>query len=470
MNRYEIRSVLPRAQSPVTRNLASQTATIVPSSASPAIPPSPKVSRFPEISFSLLVLALMAVRILEAHNKFIRLPGSDWSSSDWMIDYAAGFVCRGFGGALLHRLMHATGLGFFPLWITLSAAPFLALSAYLVAVSWRLRGPALWRFALLFNPLFLISYSVSGMFLRKDMLSVLATLLVASTGQRVLRATSASSARLLCALLLIVAAASSLILSLLHEGVFLFIWLPLNGLLVAWILARLHFRRPSIGLLLALTLVPALTAVAAEILHHGDVRSAQIICQSWQPSVPIHCSPGPDFPPAFDALSWPLSRGIATALQYAWILPIAIPLSLLAASVVVLSLRALIPAARLDHLIAALLIPLFASLPLFLVGLDWGRWLCLLAVTALIPMLSGILRPALYESLPPAIRAALSDTVVPPIERFITSLRSRIERHPRLFCTALFALPVPPLPIWWAVFILSPPVVLLRFLFERFTH
>lgn len=443
---------------------ADSAAQLRPAATAPDLP----VSRFPEFFFLLTVLAITAIRIAEAHTDFVRHPGSDWSSSDWMINFSAGFVRRGLGGAAISLLMRLTGLGFFPVWITLTASVFVLLCAYLVRISWHLRGPAVWRFALLFNPLLLLSCCVSGMFLRKDMLAVLATLLNVLLGHQVLRRDTAStSARAALALLpLSAAAGSALILALLHEGVFLFIWLPLNLLLLAWVLARLRFNRPAVALLLAIAFAPALFAVAAEALRHGNAQTAQTICQSWRGSFPIDCTSGPGFPPAFDALSWSLSRGIAIALQYAWTFPIALAIYALAAGVILIAIRALIPAAQLKHLIVLLVLPLPASLPLFLLGMDWGRWLSLLAITALMPMLSSRLRPALHDCLPATLRRLVNDSIAPPVARALAALRRIIERHPIRSCAAMFCLPVPPLPLWWAVFVLNPPVIVLRFLFH----
>src|SRR5580700_3146038 len=134
----------------------------------PAAAPDLPVSRFPEFFFLATLCAITAIRIAEAHANFARHPGSDWGSSDWMINNSAGFVRRGLGGAAISLLMRLTGLGFFPVWITLTTSVFLLLCAWLLRISWHLRGPAVWRFALLFNPLLLLSYCVSGMFLRKD--------------------------------------------------------------------------------------------------------------------------------------------------------------------------------------------------------------------------------------------------------------------------------------------------------------
>ena len=116
--------------------------------------------------------------------------------------------------------------------------------------------------------------------------------------------------------------------------------------------------------------------------------------------------------------------------------------------------------------IVLLVLPLIASLPLFLLGMDWGRWLSLLAITALMPMLSNRLRPALYDCLPSALRTSVDHSIAPLVARALNALRRTIERHPIRSCAAMFCLPVPPLPLWWAVFVLNPPVIVLKFLFH----
>jgi len=406
-------------------------------------------SHFPEIFFSLTVLVLVTIRIVQQYETFSRSPGSDWNSSEWMIDYAAGFVRRGLAGAFLTQVMHLTGWGFFPVWTTITTVAYLGLCAYILRESWRLGGPAIWRFALLLNPILLVSAANYASVARKDAFFVWATLLIVILGHYVLQHEKAKSpARVNRTLLILFAAILlSVTLALLHEGIFLFTWLPLNLTVLAYILSQLRFSGRSVALLLALALAPALVVVAAGAHWHGNAETAQAICLSWHSfSIPTVCSPGASFPPAVDALSWSLSRGMSFSLKYAWRFPAYPILFAIAGSVEIITILALIRKARLKHLLALLLFPFSASLPLFLLGEDWGRWLCLVATSSLMVMLSDQLRPALYCFLPTSFRTVFTQTIVPPVERQLEYFRSQVERHPLLFCIALVILPVPAYP------------------------
>jgi hypothetical protein len=437
-----------------------------PSIQSAALPPRID-SHLPEIFFSLTVLLLVIIRVVQQHEVFSRLAGSDWNSSEWMIDYAGGFVRRGLSGAFLAHVMRLTGWGFFPLWTTITTVTYLGLCAYIVVVSWRLGGPAVWRFALLLNPILLVSAADFGSIARKDALFVWATLLNVFLGHYVLQhERTRRSARPRHTLLVLSAALlTSVTLALLHEGIFLFAWFPLNFTVLAYILSQLRFSGRSVALLLTLTFAPALFAVAAGASRHGDAQTAQAICLSWRSfAIPTVCSPGDSFPPAVDALSWNLSRGMSYSLKYAWRFPAYLPMFAVAGSVEIIAILVLVRTAKLEHLLALLVFPFAASLPLFLLGEDWGRWLCLPATSSLMVMLSNQLRPAVYCSLPAAFRTAFKDRIAPPIERAFGSFRRQVERRPLLFCIALVMLPVPAFPAGRAFLEENPLVIVLMFL------
>jgi hypothetical protein len=420
----------------------------VPSVTSAALPPLTD-SHLPEIFFSLLVLVLVVIRVVQQHELFARLPGSDWNSSEWMIDYAAGFVRRGLSGALLATIMRLTGWSFFSIWTTITTASYLGLCSYIVTVSWRLGGPALWRFALLLNPILLLSAANNGSVARKDTLFIWGTLLNVVLGHYVLqqKATRLNARARHTLVILSAALLSALTLALVHEGIFLFTWLPLNLAVLAYILMQMRFRVGSVVLLLSLTFAPALVAVGAGAYRHGNPQTAQTICLSWHSAaIPTVCSAGDDFPPAIDALSWSLSRGTSYSRKYAWRFPAYPAVFAVAGSVEIITLLVLIPTARLEYLLVLLALPFAASLPLFLLGEDWGRWLCLLGTSSLMVMLSDQLRPSVYCFLPANLRIAIRDKVAPLIERTLGSFRRQAEHHPLVFCIALLMLPVPSTP------------------------
>lgn len=462
-------------------------------------------SRFPEIFFAAEVLILVTLQVVEQCRAFHRMPGQDWNSSEWMIDYAGGFVRRGLSGAFMAQTMRLTHWGFLPIWITITTAAYLGLCLYILNVSRRLGGSALWRFALLMNPVLFLSVAYYSTIGRKDTLFLCGTLLIVLLGHRALRREmSGNAARTSQTVIVLLATLIvSVILALLHEGIFLFAWLPLNFTVVGYVLSRLQWKGRRVAILLSLTFGPALLAVAISAHSHGDAHTAQAICLSWRSfGIPTTCSVGDNFPPAVDALSWSFSRGLSLSLRYSLRLPVFIALLLAAGSVEIIAVRALIPKARLAHLIPLLALPLLASSPLFLLGVDWGRWISLIATSSLIVMLSSELRPAIYCSLPTAVReqlsryreadevgaapvflgktghksfdslyidrrnavGALMRGVASPVDAAFASLRRLAERHRWLFCAAVFLLPVPPTPALGSMLVSQPVAV---FLFLR---
>jgi len=402
-------------------------------------------SYLPEIVFAAIVLTLGTIRVIEERDIFTRLPGSDWNSSEWMIDYAGGFVRRGLSGAFLEQLMRLTHLGFLPIWIAITTAAYISACAYMLSVSFSLRGPATWRFALLLNPLLLLSALYYGSTGRKDTFFIWGTILIVALCHQVLERDRRFASRTSHTLIVFSAALlTSAVLALLHEGIFLFAWLPLNLMVFAYTLARLRWSARAITILLALTFGPALLAVAASAYRHGNVQTGQAICESWHAfSIRTDCSADDNFPPAVDALTWSFSHGMSLSLKYVWRLPAFLALFVVAASIEMIAALVLIPTARLEHLLVLLLFPCFASLPLFLLGDDWGRWICLVAISSLMVMLSAQLRPAISFFLPATLSIALQNRIVPPVEVAIGSLRHQAERHLWLFYVALILLPIP---------------------------
>lgn len=411
-------------------------------------PLSETVSRFPEIAFSVLVLSLVVVRIVQGHSTFLHQPGSDWGVADWMTSYAAGFVRRGLGGSFLARLMRLTGLGFFPLLIAFTTAAYLAICLYLLRVSCSLRGPAVWRFALLLNPILIVSACDYGTISRKDVIFLFATLLNLWMGHRVLaRQQEQPAARTpLTWLLLLPFAVLSLGLALLHEGIFAFIWLPLNSAIAACALARIRFSRTSALLFLAVSLLPSLAAVAASAYWHGDARTAEAICRSWRSSMPVSCDPGHHFPVALGAIRWSLHDGIFLSLSYARWFVLYPVIFALGGTIEIIAVKSLMPEARMEHLVSLLLFPFIVSLPLYLLGVDWGRWLSLVATGSLLPMLNPSLRSCAYDLLPTTLRNPFHDRFVPALDRAFSWLQPRLRRESLLLCTALLIVPIPPSP------------------------
>ncbi|MFP5230274.1 MAG: hypothetical protein ACLGXA_21880 [Acidobacteriota bacterium] len=407
------------------------------------------------------MLALLAIRIVQGLDVATHDENINWGISDWMISYADGFVRRGFGGALLAGLMRLTGIGFFPLLVTITTTAYLLVCAWLLRITWRLRGPALWRFVLLFCPILVISLCDFGTVCRKDVLFLLGTMLTVGLSERALRNTDHKRLSRCVVLLLLTFGLMAIELALLHEGLFTFIWLPMNAVILAYVLHRSGRSNRTTVLLLVATLVPALVAVAASTHWHGNGRTAQAVCRSWQSASPAPCRSLSNSP-ALGALAWNLPHELSRSLFSAEWLPIFILVFVLGGTLELLAVRALIPSARLEHLIALLALPFAASLPLYLLGIDWGRWTSLIATSSLLVMLNPTLRPCCFEALPSFLRNLILGHIVPALDRLLGRWQSKLQQEALFVGFLLLIVPVPFLPDRRMIF--SPMFVLLKFL------
>ncbi len=419
----------------------------------------------PEICFITFVLVFTTVRLIEEHVAFVRAPGADWNSSEWMITYAEGFVRRGLGGELLVWLMHFTGLGFFPIWATVTTAVYLAVCWYILRRCHQLRGSNLWRFCLLMNPallIFPIECRPYGSFLRKEVLFVAGTVALVSLCEWALRGSRLSSAAGSVTVLLSFCAVST-VLALLHEGMFLFGWFPLNAVvLVAFLRRRRVGLRVALGLALIASL-PALAVTGASGHWHGTAQTAKAICENWHSeSVSTVCNAGRQFPPAVGALGWSVADAIALPMKAAWRFPVFLMIFAFVAALLLSAIRKLMREARLEHLIALMVLPLVCSLPIFVLGWDWGRYLFMVMGQQLCVMLSEEPCPAVYEMLPTALLKVV-DAVTVQVKKPLEAFAKSAERVPALLCLVLLVLPVPGVPPERTMFKGSPPVIVYDF-------
>ncbi len=420
----------------------------------------------PELFFLTFVLVFTAIRLIEAHAAFVHAPGVDWNSSEWMINYAAGFVRRGLGGELLLGSMQATGLSFFAIWATITTAIYLALCGFVAWRSYRLGGSKLWRFCLLMNPallIFPVECRPYGSFLRKEVLFVAGTALLVSLCERALkRGRTGAVADVFPVLAGFVVA--SVTLALLHEGMFLFGWLPLNAAILVTCLKCNRVGLKAAWVLMCVATLPALAATAASVHWHGDAQTASAICASWHAeSIPTVCVAGPQFPPAVDALSWSVRDAVTLTMRAAGRAPVFLAIFVFVATLLLASIGKVVPDTRLDHRLAVLVFPLLFAVPIFVLGWDWGRYLFLVMGQQLCVLLSPLLRGAVFEVLPGSVRASITRISEAGLWRSLEAFAQGVERVPVLVCAVLLLLPVPGIPPERTMFKGSAPVILVDF-------
>ncbi|MGE0658024.1 MAG: hypothetical protein AB7O63_00895 [Reyranellaceae bacterium] len=341
----------------------------------------------------LLLAALLALI------GFLYIPTVAWSFVDWSgwalaelhVNYAAGPVRRGLPGEIAWQV---ASLGiptrdFF-------AAVFIALAALqaiaFAALAWPLatRHKPLFVALMLSPALLLFPAYDTGAWLRKDMLLALGILLHTLAVRRVLtgRLDPARYRRLVCLAL----APALLLVTLAHE--LQIVMLPLHMALVllttnAGVAMRPQAAPPPTAAMLSLATVAAVGTIFV-VAFRGDAVMAQVICDSWQNVAPIDClavrAIGMEFSAVIDFDLKILNNRLALVL-----FALAFALSLLPA--VALSLagdrtgRALLPL----PLMALGLLPL---LTMFVLGWDWGRWIHLIALSAVALLLATPFPPA----------------------------------------------------------------------------
>lgn len=326
---------------------------------------------------ALGLFALSGLGQIRHLRHWLDLGGRPWTQGDWLINSAGGPVRRGpFGSALL-ALAGAAGV---PVMTLLGA-----LQGLLVVALYGLTGVLVWRawrvqretvlLAVLSAAFFAFVYGASpSSGLRKEIIGLVALLLVALPGGGLGRVGLSASLAATCAAG--------------HEvGVLL---------LPAWLVA-LHLLRPEMlaanaGRVLAGATVLAVIWAAVHTLRHPTAPRIDAMCAAIRAGGPV----APDI--CDGAIAW-LARGDSGAAQVAGALRarggrLAVTLPSMAAAVVpVVRLLALCGAPRASVLaIAAAVLPLSLLYP---VGFDWGRWLSIQVSVAAILTLGLILRGGL---------------------------------------------------------------------------
>ena len=306
-----------------------------------------------------------------------------WQISDWLINYEGGFVRRGLAGEVIGFLSESSGIQANHLVIGISALCYLLLGA------WLLRNCAA-RFpsALILSCIVLGFPAYQDCIVRKDCLGLLLFL-------GCLRADSSRLPRPV-ALGLINLLASAAIL--IHEA-FAFYALPslvifIHGERTGFSLKD-HARR-------ALELAPAAAVFLLVVWNHGTPETARAVNASWVPlwHAIDPAVANPEIPSAaIDAIGWSSAQGLAMTAGLlnvgiyqpaAWAMVFAVSFLLLA-----LFTRAGERTRTASILLAQLL---FIS-PLFLLGVDYGRWLFLWAAGSLMLAATGRRAPLWLEDM-----------------------------------------------------------------------
>jgi len=320
-------------------------------------------------------------------------PIFNWSSSEWLIGYQAGFVRRGLFGSIL-RAAYDNGL---PRGLVTTLFPsisfiFLSLVWFVLGVKASLRSNtvSVWLYCWLINPAGLFFFLMSGNIFRKDVV-FLALLLsgfycliqLLSKALRPIRSLLLYGAFLLVNILLIG----------LHEGLYLFLALPLfAGLSLRSFSNALRGRSKGIVFFLP-PLFLAFLGSLLSILFNGSPEQVIALCQSWSTVWPAECISAKinDYG-ALSPLGWSAREALAVS-GLRNLLSVLAPLNIAAlivfpglTGVVIHSLAGKSIARAYEKLLAFLSFPFFV---LLLVGCDWGRFLSVFVVMVSVIALSA---------------------------------------------------------------------------------
>lgn len=290
-----------------------------------------------------------------------------WQLTEWLINYAGGFVRRGLTGALIQMFSETSGIRANLVAIIWSTACYLALAV------WFLR-----RSSQTFPVILILSCVVMGFpayqdcILRKDCLGLLLLL-------GCLKVDNSRLPRPLAIVAINLLAGAAILC---HEA-FVFYSLP------ALVLFTRRDDAPLSGRSLlrrGLPLLPAVAGFALASVHHGTPAIAEAVNHSWLPlwRVIDPANPHLETPSAaIEALGWTSQQGLSVAVTMltsgfyqplAWLFVFAVSFTLM----VLFTDRDAAPAlATKTKVTAILLAQLVFISPLFLLGFDYGRWLFL---------------------------------------------------------------------------------------------
>lgn len=335
-----------------------------------------------------VALALVVGRLIVNHD-----PNQGWwgySAGEWLINYGNGFVRRGLGGEIVRSLPTSNDLIALEWWVGGLSAVVLLLFAVLVQRSMRATGKA-WSLALWLLPSWFIVGPLQSLWqpfwvtstqfaMRKEQYYLMLVLVAAVwwTGRppRSPVGWAVSSAVL-----------GSLLLGgvLLHEG------LALPAIAVLVLLGLRASIGSSVGTRVTagvLLLAPAVAGAVAVLLNPGSRSDRMPVWQAvdqvtrdWYLS-----ALNPDYAPVSDGVPAAISflgsdsgdgADVARVIfveNGLWVWWIVTAAAVLGAALVVLVLADRSRAALRHHVVTVAVVGV-ASLPLFVIAYDWGRWI-----------------------------------------------------------------------------------------------
>lgn len=358
-----------------------------------------------DLSTKLLVLLVLAAAWIQIRAA-TGWGAESWQMTEWLIHYADGFVRRGLAGSVLLWLSRETGIPANHLVIVVS------LACYVTLVAWLLRkATCLFPAALLLSAMMAGFPPLQDCIVRKDSSGLLCLIACLTIQQRV-------RAPWLRGMAVNLVACTAILI---HES-FAFYGLA------AMVLTRgpVRGKDPSTQWFRrGMMLLPAVACLAITVRFHGTPETSRAIHQALLPLwAAIHPAEAPPADPtaAIAAISWSLRDGIALTrpIYQSGLYQITCWTAVfLATCILVLWFARHHPDSRhpgrrdLAAPAALLLLQLLCISPLFILGIDYGRWLFFWTTSTVILAASGRRAPAwLEQAVARAIRGVRLDTLL----------------------------------------------------------
>ena len=349
----------------------------------------------------------------------------NWNFSEWMINYTGGFVRRGLAGQILLKAHQLFEIDFVATVIIFNIIIYLCILTYFSFRAWKL-SHKLWPFLfLILNPSLILFPILDGSPFRKDLIPILITVIHVILIERVInqRKNVKLKSSFYSPIAFFLIGILTTILSLLHETISLTAFMPLNIFLSISYLVTVEniLGQQLVRKVTAIYFTGALAGIISVIMK-GDNYVAETICMSWQGIIPmINCNES--IPLAIEALRWSFGQALmysahlinsGTFLLYILILILMMIFTIPAMAnlyqqeesekeltvvdnniqwqqaLPILTLLDSSVDQRKEFILHLYLFLLIFSIPLYILGWDWGRYFFIIAMQVGIIVLSPI--------------------------------------------------------------------------------
>lgn len=343
------------------------------------------------IPFLLALLAIALVALVTVFSPQ-RLGWNEWAYSEWLINYDAGFIRRGLSGSVINLFGAAPALPVVNVLVFVGFTAFCLLFWWVLSRSVRSAAWAVILAMVLPNGPVQMAAS-NEIFYRKEIFFHVALGISCILYQKILNAKTDAGRAAFSRIFFVLLITQCVLFPLFHE-VFLFISFPASWLLARQI-AALQPHRPMFSKLPNVAVVVSLGMMAVCAIFAGNQSVAEHVWMSLSGADRAMISPSaPDIPVGgIAAIGWSIFKNlslvgdIVMSSQY-WIWGFAaVSLGCVLAVITALRLREVESDSPTSEPLRVHLSQLWflfvASIPMYVLGSDWARWLSSVAISYL---------------------------------------------------------------------------------------